>query len=171
MDTWLNTGMLMALLVLAAWQDCRTYRISNVLTFGGAILAVGLSLFLPASHGPLSSLLGWVAGLLFLLPLYALGVMGAGDVKLLAMAGAFTGPVAALLIGLYTLVAGGILAVAVAVWRGRLQQALRNVQSMMVSSVALVPPSLPDEKVSAGRLPYGVAILTGTVVWWWRAAA
>ncbi|HET8730622.1 MAG TPA: prepilin peptidase [Moraxellaceae bacterium] len=171
MDTWLNTGTLMALLVLAAWQDCRTYRISNVLTFGGAVLAVCLSLLLPVSHGPLSSLAGWGVGLLFLLPLYALGVMGAGDVKLLAMAGAFTGAAAVLVIGLYTLLAGGILAVMVAVWRGRLNQTLRNVQSIMVLSVALVPPSLPDEKVAAGRLPYGVAILAGTLVWWWRTAA
>lgn len=161
----------MALLTLAAWQDCRTFRISNVLTLGGAVLAVAVSFLLPGSHDPLSSLLGWGAGLLMLLPLYALGVMGAGDVKLLAMVGAFTGPANAFFIGLYTMIAGGVLALAVAVRRGRLHDAVRNVQSMVMLSVVLVQPSLPDEKASAGRLPYGVAILAGTLVWWWRAAA
>lgn len=169
--TWVNTGALLALLVLAAWQDARHYRIANVLTFGGAVLALGLSFLLPGTPGPASSLLGWGAGLLFLLPLYALRVMGAGDVKLLAMVGAFTGPAAVLVIGLYTLLAGGVLALGVALGRGRLQQALRNLQSMMVLSVALVSPALPDEKASAGRMPYGIAILAGTVAWWWRAAA
>lgn len=169
--TLVNTGTLMALLALAAWQDSRHYRIANALTLGGAALAVALSTVLSGIHGPVSSLLGWASGLLLLLPLYALRVMGAGDVKLLAMVGAFTGPAAVFQVALYTLLAGGVLAVAVALGKGRLPQALHNVQSMMVMGMAQVSPSLPDEKASAGRLPYGIAILAGTVVWWWRMAA
>lgn len=164
-------GTLLVLLALAAWQDIRHYRIANALTLGGALLGAGLSVVLPEGQGLALSLAGVVVGLLILLPLYALGAMGAGDVKLLAMAGAFTGPAGAVLIGLYTLIAGGVLALAVAVGGGRLQQALRNVRVMMVSCLAPSTASVQAAPASAGRLPYGVAILMGSLAWWWQAAA
>lgn len=168
--TTVNTGLLLALLGLAAWQDVRHYRIPNLLTFGGAGLALVFSAVLPGGQGWAMSLLGWLTGLLFLLPLFALRAMGAGDVKLLAMAGAFTGPAGALVIGLHALIAGGVLALAVAAGGGRLQQALRNVQAMTVPCLA--PPAPADARpASAGKLPYGVAILAGGLAWWWQAAA
>lgn len=164
-------GLLLPLLVLAAWQDIRHFRIANVLTVGGAVLAMGLSVVLPEGRGLLWSLSGWFIGLLILLPFYALGAMGAGDVKLLAMAGAFTGPAGAVLIGLYTFIAGGVLALAVAVGGGRLQQALRNVQVMTVSCLAAPEAPRQAAPASAGRLPYGVAILLGSLAWWWQVVA
>ncbi|MDF2445897.1 MAG: prepilin peptidase [Moraxellaceae bacterium] len=168
--TLAGTALLMTLLGLAAWQDIRRFRISNVLTLGGAGAALVLSL-LPGGHGPAWSLLGLTLGFLCLLPFYALGVMGAGDVKLLAMAGAFTGPAGAVAIALYTLLAGGLMALAVAVGKGRLQQALRNVQAMTVPCLASDGTPATATPVSAGRLPYGVAILLGSLAWWWGAAA
>lgn len=169
-STMVYTGLLLALLGLAAWHDLRHYRIPNLLTFGGAGLALVLSVFLPDGQGWALCLLGWITGLLILLPLFALRAMGAGDVKLLAMAGAFSGPAGALAIGLYTLIAGGVLALVVAVGGGRLQQALRNVQAMTVPCLAPPAPA-GDKPVSAGKLPYGVAILAGGLAWWWQVAA
>lgn len=169
--TMVTPAVLLPLLVLAAWQDIRHFRIANVLTLGGAVLAIALSALLPEGRGLPWSLSGWLAGLLILLPFYALGAMGAGDVKLLAMAGAFTGPAGAVLIGLYTLIAGGLLALAVAVSGGRLQQALHNVRAMTVSCLAASAAPGQAAPASAGRLPYGVAILMGALAWWWQAGA
>lgn len=175
-----NKGVLLALLVLAAWHDIRHFRIPNLLTFGGALLGLAAALLLPDGRGLGWSLAGWGVGLLILLPLYALGAMGAGDVKLLAMAGAFAGPVGAVLIGLYTVLAGGLLALAVAVGGGRLRQALRNLRALVLEGAV---PSVPVdselrlkpaaggpalEEGLAGRLPYGVAILLGGLAWWWQ---
>lgn len=169
--TMMIPGVLLVLLVLAALQDVRHFRIANALTLGGAVLGAGLSVILPEGQGLAWSLAGWLVGLLILMPLYALGAMGAGDVKLLAMAGAFTGPAGAALIGLYTLIAGGVLALVVAVGGGRLQQALRNVQVMTVSCLMPSAVSAQAAPASAGRLPYGVAILAGSLAWWWQAGA
>lgn len=167
MDTTLvMTGTMVLLMALAAWQDLRRFRIANVLTFGGAALAIALSLLLPAGHGLAASLTGWLLGLLILLPFYALGVMGAGDVKLLAMAGAFTGPAGALSIGLYSMIAGGVLALVVATGGGRLREALRNVQAITASGLAAQAPEGQGTAVTSGRLPYGVAILFGGIAWW-----
>ena len=54
------------------------------------------------------SFAGLGIGLAMLMPLYVLGAMGAGDVKLLGVAGAFLGPAGAILAGLATFIIGGI---------------------------------------------------------------
>lgn len=168
MDTTAVTpAFLFLLLALAAWQDVRSYRIANLLTFGGAVLGVVLSLLLPSGQGLVASLSGWALGLAILLPFYALGVMGAGDVKLLAMVGAFTGPAGAFGIGLYSMIAGGVLALGVALAGGRLREALRNVQVMLVTGLSAPAPAAQETvAVTSGRLPYGVAILVGSMAWW-----
>lgn len=167
MDTTLvMTGTMVLLMALAAWQDVRRFRIANVLTFGGAALAIVMSLLLPAGHGPAAGLAGWLLGLLILLPFYALGVMGAGDVKLLAMAGAFTGPAGALGIGLYSMIAGGVLALVVAIGGGRLREALANVRMMATAGMPAPQQGTEEVAVTSGRLPYGVAILFGGIAWW-----
>ncbi len=70
--------------------------------FFGAGLGLLLNSVLPEGYGFVSSLPGalglWKAlaglglGLLIMLPLYMLRALGAGDVKLMAMVGAFLGP-------------------------------------------------------------------------------
>jgi prepilin peptidase CpaA len=82
----------MNLLVLLLWfamcadQDARSRRVSNLLTFAGMLVALGYLLIsgstwlgAPASEG------GWalLMALALTLPGYALGRLGAGDVKLL----------------------------------------------------------------------------------------
>lgn len=166
MDTTLVTpAVLLLLLGVAAWQDLRSFRIPNWLTFGGAALGLALSLLLPAGPGLAASLGGWALGLLILLPFYALGAMGAGDVKLLAMAGAFTGPAGVLALGLYSMVAGGVLALVVAVGGGRLRATLHNLQGLAAGAPLTVPEGQSGAG-AGGRLPYGVAILGGGIAWW-----
>jgi prepilin peptidase CpaA len=83
-------ALLLALLAAAALTDLRSSRIPNVLTFGGATIALCLAFAVPGPHFA-GALIAAVGALLALLPFYALGALGAGDVKLLAMVGAFTG--------------------------------------------------------------------------------
>lgn len=167
MDTTLVTPvMLLLLLGVAAWRDLRSFRIPNWLTFGGAALGLALSLLLPSGQGLAPSLGGWALGLALLLPFYALGAMGAGDVKLLAMAGAFTGPGGVLALGLYSMVAGGLLALVVAIGGGRLRETLHNLQGL---AAGIAPVTVTEGQGGAGaggRLPYGVAILGGGIAWW-----
>jgi prepilin peptidase CpaA len=170
MDTTLVTPVLLLLLLgVAAWQDLRSFRIPNWLTFGGAVLGLALSLLLPSGQGLAASLAGWTLGLAILLPFYALRAMGAGDVKLLAMAGAFTGPAGVFALGLYSMVAGGVLALVVALGGGRLRETMRNLQGIAAAGVPVAGPegeggvAVP---AAGGRLPYGVAILGGGIAWW-----
>ena len=86
---WLLTG----LLLIAAVSDYRTRRIPNELVLAGAAAGLlGNTLFstLPLD-GFVTALQGLATGLAAFLPLYLLRLMGAGDVKLMAMVGAFLG--------------------------------------------------------------------------------
>ncbi|MES2153064.1 MAG: A24 family peptidase [Pseudomonadota bacterium] len=167
------------LLATAVWHDLATRRIPNLLILPGLFAGVALNLLLPPGAGPFqwpvggigggAALAGAGGGLLLLLPMYALGALGAGDVKLLAMVGAFLGPQAIMAVALLSLLAGGVLSLVVAIWLGVLPQVLRNVYAMVFSTVlrtlggagaALDAPARPS-----GRLAYAVAILSGTLIY------
>lgn len=168
--------LLLALLGTAVWHDVRARRIPNAIVFPGALVALVLHLVLPAGAGlvgaPMgglgiaSSLGGLALGLACLLPMYALGLMGAGDVKLLAMVGAFVGAGQILPIALLTLAAGGALALIFAAWQGKLRQLVGNAwQMMIVTGISAVAGSIAVSKPAAasGRLPYAVAIAAAAV--------
>ena len=98
--------------------DLKTRRVPNVLTFGTA--ATGL--MLAAAHvsrcQPSGGLRGLAVGLALMLPGHVIGATGAGDVKLFAAAGTLLGPTGMLVAFVYTAIAGGVLAMAVAIRRG-----------------------------------------------------
>ncbi|HEX7865355.1 MAG TPA: A24 family peptidase [Variovorax sp.] len=169
--TDVRTLALVALLAVAAVSDWRSYRIPNWLTFGGALFALvyGTIAARTPTAGALSAFGGLGVGFAAMLPFYAIGIMGAGDVKLMAMSGAFLGPEQTLMAVLFTFIAGGLAAMAFAIHRRRLVRMLANVkaaaQGVMVSSIAGVRPSgAINADQSVGKLPYGVCIAVGTVV-------
>lgn len=169
--------VLCVLLALAVWNDLRTRRIPNALVFGGALLGLLFNSFLPAGAGLfiepfggigfLAALGGLAVGLALLLPMYALRALGAGDVKLMAMVGAFVGAWNVAGITLLTLLAGGVLALGVALYNGRLKVMVGNTVQMikysLLRSMAGELAKVEAPAAASGRLPYAVAIAAGTV--------
>jgi prepilin peptidase CpaA len=165
-----RTGVLIALLAAAAVIDWRTRRIPNWLTLGGILYGLAYNAIVPP---PLRGGLGWAltgaaVGLVLLLPLYVFRIMGAGDVKLMAMVGAFLGAAATLQALLFTLVAGGIAAVAYALYhRGALRLARNTgaiVQSLAFAALSGTRPADPVPRgASVGAIPYAVSIALGTL--------
>ena len=112
-----------------------------------------------------------VTGLAVFFPFFALGGMGAGDVKLMAAIGAWLGPGLALMTALYGAVAGGILAIGVALSHGYLRTALSNVWRLLTHwrySGVRPLPELTLENNSGPRLAYAVPIFVGLLVTIWR---
>lgn len=159
--------LLAVLLVTAAVSDWRTYRIPNWLTMGGALAGLALNAFV-TDVGVLRALGGLGLGLVLLLPLWAVRVLGAGDVKLIAMVGAFAGTPDVLVALVFSLIAGGIAAAGFALSRRKGLQMLRNVHETVVASVVTIAaghaPSL-GAMPSIGKLPYAIGICMGSIAW------
>lgn len=167
---------MLVLMLLAAKQDISSHRISNKLVLTGVLFGVILNGILPEGWGFNSQIpgaLGWLAafkglaiGMALFLPLYWLRAMGAGDVKLMGMVGAFLGPNDVLGAVLATLLAGGMLALFVVMWSKQLRPMLQNVKLIFYGSAVKLStgqaPLMDDLPVSVGKLPYAVAISLGT---------
>jgi prepilin peptidase CpaA len=168
---------LVVLLLAAAWCDQRSHRIPNPLVFGGAILGLVLNGLLPQGFGFNSVVPGglglWEAlqglglGLAVLLPLYWLRAMGAGDVKLMAMVGAFLGPGQVLGALLCTFLIGGVMALTITLRAGAMLRLLENMKLLLIDGVVKVStgqvPTVDDLPESVGKMPYAVAIAIGTL--------
>lgn len=103
--------MLTALLAVAVAQDVRARRIANRLVVVGLVAGLVGHTSLSGAAGFGIGSAGACVGLLCLLPFYIQGGMGAGDVKLMAMCGAFLGPVHVVVAALASLIVGGALGV------------------------------------------------------------
>ena len=167
-----RTGVLLMLLATAAVIDVRSHRIPNWLVLSGAVYAlVYNTVFPPWLHGTvLYPLAGLGLGLAMFLPLYLLRAMGAGDVKLLAMCGAFLGPNEIWRAALAVLITGGLLGAVFVLVNGTAQRVYQNLTSLFRVAVfdtlgGAAPNLRIPASVSAGRLPYGVAIAVGTAAY------
>lgn len=156
--------------LLACAYDLRTRRIPNLLTLGGA--GLGLAFHAIAGGGGAfgASLAGWFVGAALLVPLFWLGGMGAGDVKLLAALGAWLGPKDIFWVALCSAVAGGAIGVVVALVHGYLRQACRNLWALVGYWLVdgLKPlPELTLHQSRGPRLAYAVPIMAGLVATLW----
>ena len=162
--------VVLGVVAVAAVLDVRSRRIPNFLTFGSALAALVYHLWAAGFHGLLFSLSGWCVGVGLLLPLFLLGGMGAGDVKLLGAVGSWLGPLGVLWAGLYAVLAGGILALVVATINGYTSTALRNIWALLGfwRATGIQPlPGLTMTDAPGPRLAYGLAIALGTLMSVW----
>lgn len=160
----------LAVALLGCVTDLRSRRIPNVLTFGAAAGAFGFHLADTGLPGIGWSALGWVTGLALFLPFFLLRGIGGGDVKLLAAIGAWLGPGPTVWLAIYTALAGGVMALVVAVSAGYFRQAFRNIWSLLMfwRVAGMQPhPGLTLDSPGAPRLPYAVPIAAGLVVTLW----
>lgn len=155
---------------VACVVDVREQRIPNWLTLGAAAAGLLYQALTAGPSGLLAAGAGWLTGaLIFFLP-FALGGLGAGDVKLVAALGAWLGWSDTVWLALYTGAAGAVLALIVAFATGYLRQALRNIWVLLMHwrIVGLRPlPEMTIHDAKGPKLAYGVAILAGAMVTIW----
>ncbi|HEX4348060.1 MAG TPA: A24 family peptidase [Vicinamibacterales bacterium] len=147
---------------VAAVIDLRTRRIPNALS--GAVAATGLTL--AAIHaGPINvspAIEGMLVGFLLMMPGYLFGGMGGGDVKLFAALGTLLGPGMIALAFLYTAVAGGVLALSIAMMRRTLTRTLAQAATFVSTGGAnVVDIARPTNN---NRFAYAPAIAIGAIV-------
>ena len=148
--------------VAAMVVDIRTRRIPNVLTATMAGIGVGFAAAGVSGVSVGASMVGFALGLALMLPGHALGATGAGDVKLMAAVGAMVGPGTVVTAFLFTAVAGGLLAVAVAMRRRKLGATLANAGRFVTAPTAVKQQI--ESATPSSRFAYGPAIAVGSVL-------
>lgn len=160
--------------VIAAAFDIKSRRVPNLLTGPAFMLALSFHLALDGWHGVLNALAaGLICGVIFFI-FYIAGGMGAGDVKLMAVAGCFAGLAATPTLLVFTSLAGGVMALGLAYMRGRLRETLFNVGSIAKHHMqqGLQPhPEINVTNKAQLRLPYAVAIAVGCLLTAWANPA
>ena len=154
----------------AGISDLRTRRIPNWLTLPAFLLGILLNGFLDGVPGVLHALGGFVGAFLIYFLLYTLRAMGAGDVKLMAAVGAVVGWSVWLRIFLVTAILGGICAIVLSLWTGRLRQTLWNVRFILVEIAHLRAPywrreDLDVKSQKSLKLPHGAVIAVGALAY------
>jgi prepilin peptidase CpaA len=146
----------------STFVDLRCRRVPNVLTGGIAATGVIFAALHATGLSLAASLAGLAVGLMLMLPGHLIGATGAGDVKLFAAIGTLLGPLGIGMAFLYTAVAGGLLAIVVAVSRGRLRHTVGQTAALVRTGGANAGEI--EAPANDNRFAYAPAIAIGALV-------
>jgi prepilin peptidase CpaA len=159
------TIILFLILAIAATTDILYRKIPNAVTIPTVIFGLVFHTYLSGINGFLFSAGGTFLGLGLLLIFYIMGMMGAGDVKLMGAIGSILGPSGVFKAFLFTAIAGGVYAIIVMAAKGQLMPFLKRiVLSLKLSLLTRKPTLLPSEGKASTVLCYGIAIGVGTML-------
>jgi prepilin peptidase CpaA len=149
---------------VAIWTDLRRGKIYNWLT--APLFLTGLVYHALSGSGPVFALWGAGVGGLGLVWMYALGYLGAGDVKFVIAVGAWGGAQYAFDVVLLSLVLGSVLALGILAMKKRLPETWLKIQLLLagLSSSGLRDPGW-DRNL---KMPFGVPLAIAAV---WEFAA
>jgi len=150
-------------LSIAVFTDWREHKIYNKLLVPAFFTALLLHMFQGGISGLTSSLLGAALGFVLLLLPYLMGGMGAGDVKLLAVIGAFGGALFVFTSFLYGAIIGGLISAFLLARRKALGNTMKH---FLLFLPILQKPDLNEDinDASQEKFPYGIAIAAGTLI-------
>ncbi len=156
-----GAGILLSAVVL----DVKSGRIPNLLVLSGLVLGLLISL-MDGGIGWRQALGGALLGMAAFMPLYLLKILGAGDVKLLAVVGSLVGYPAIFSVALLSALMGGLLSLGIALWHQRLRAVCRQVYDSGIGfGLQISSGHMPRHwvmVVGTQRLPYAMAIALGT---------
>ena len=174
-DNW-PVWIVSVTLVVAAVIDGVKLKVPNWITFPMIITGWVFSAWSAGAadmtwyQGLGWSLFGTAVGLALLLPAYAIGGMGAGDVKLLAGVGAWMHGTHTAYAFAVSAIVGAILAVAMVVYR-RGWRKHSNQFWMIINEILMIRDPGKLSEIAAERkssmllLPYGIPLAIGTMVY------
>lgn len=154
--------VLWLILVVCTVTDVMNRKIYNAVIVPGLLFAFVMHAFLGSW---MLSLLGFLVGLGLLFIPFALGGMGAGDVKLLALVGALKGASFVLHAAVYMALLGGGLALGMLLLRKDVIQRIRGLLFFLHSRRFGVQMPFPWPRAAMKKTyPYGVAIAGGVLL-------
>jgi prepilin peptidase CpaA len=158
-------GIMLTILGIAVLSDLQDRRIPNQLVVFGLLLGLTGQTLLAEGGGLTTAGSGALVGLACLLPFYISGGLGAGDVKLMAMCGAFLGPQYAVVASVASLLVGGVIGVAWFFWQffARGDHYITDDYITDDGTSASIP-AVGHQTVPTSAIPYAVAIFVGNLI-------
>jgi len=165
---------LMLILLIASIVDYKQQRIPNLLTIPAAVFALLFYCLSNGLEGFLFSLTGLVAGMGTLIIPYAMGGMGAGDVKLMGVVGSFLGVKGVCCAFLLTALYGGGYSIGTIfiyreIFKGFYLRLFHTALAFILTKKYFPDPVI--EHKDKPRLCYGIAIALGTLTYMGLGAA
>jgi prepilin peptidase CpaA len=163
---WLVSAVLVVAAVIDGWK----LKVPNWLTFP---LIIGGWIYSTVAFGWAGlgwSLVGTAVGLALLLPAYAIGGMGAGDVKLLAGVGAWVWGSVTFFAFCFSAIVGGAIALVMILARPNWRSHLHQFGGICAEILVIRDPNqlsaiAAERKSSMLLLPYGIPIALGTITY------
>ncbi len=162
------TNIILSIMVLLALiMDFRFQKIPNYITFSGTIIGIILYIITDGFSGLANGILGMIVGIALLLIPFAMRGIGGGDVKLLGAIGAFKGVLFVFNTFLASAIFGGIIALAIIVYKGKIIETLKwcfkalyKIFAFLITKGRMNIP-LGGFPAKGINYPYGLAIALG----------
>lgn len=156
------TSISFGLALLGGIYDMLTRRIPNWLTFPGMLLGIAAQSYYLGFLGAGDAISGIAIGFALFFPIYALKYMGAGDVKLLMLVGAWGGLHFCLYTALLSIFLGGIYALIDVIAMGRLsivfRATYRFLRSLALPGLVVERPELDKKRTFSFGIYIALAV-------------
>jgi prepilin peptidase CpaA len=133
-------------LIISIIEDVRRLKIPNLVTYPTMVLAMGYHSFSSGLSGLAFSTGGLAVGLAFFIVPYLLGGMGAGDVKLMAAAGAIFGPKGICIASVLVILSGGIYGIILFTLYPKYMASFFKKWGVTIKGLFLIRKFIPPEK-------------------------
>jgi prepilin peptidase CpaA len=167
MTNW-HVKLVCLVLIIAAYIDGKQLRVPNWITFPMVLSGLVFNVWVGGWSGLAGGLIGMAVGLACLLPLYSVGGMGAGDVKLLAGVGAWLGGWVTFYAFCASAIVGAVMAVLMVLYRRNVKKHCVNLLVILNEWLDVRDPRelsrlAAERKPTMFLLPYGIPICVGSI--------
>ncbi|MGM8212316.1 A24 family peptidase [Virgibacillus sp. W0430] len=157
-------AIVIIMLIICIVTDLRERKILNAVTLPASLLAFIYHAFTAGLDGFLFSGKGFLVGFALLIIPYAMGGIGAGDVKLLAAIGAWKGMLFVLYAGLYGAAVGGIIAFIILLKRKQFRLTIKSIfLSCLFLKSAKGSLTITKRATQLISIPYAIPIAIGAL--------
>lgn len=151
----------------ASINDIRAGKISNIIVYPFMTIGLLTNILFSGTSGFIRSLLGIAIPFILLISLYAIGFLGAGDIKLFCAIGSIGGPGFVLGCMAFSFLTGGVIAFIIMLLRKNLRHRFALLMEYIKNcflTITIRPYTISKKQNDGGGFPFAPAAAIGTLI-------